>query len=331
MTGDDDLHIDGAIRQRATPTAPYSARPPSLPPPLPVTQSRSWYEPSKAVPLHENIDPACLTYEELSIITQNNLEQDASDTVTTWEYKKRREAQQVLDFLYLGPSVALRNRQWLREQGFTLLLGARDIQQAGRNIMSADKVAEELGIEAGSVDVSGYDQLVAAFPSAVRVINEHMLRTCRGAQAVSLGDTEMCEGTTAMGKSTSNRGKVLVFCETGNDRSASIVAAYLMAVIGMTADDACRFVQRSRFCVAMDDCIKNALRTYGDILLAGRMVHRHELDPHMSTVPKKPKRGIDDIIVDDETDVDMASVDPSVLLDQDRFRDRPPFVPFIDN
>jgi len=317
-----------AIRQTAKPAAPYSTKPPS-PPHVFIEKGTQWLTPMKIVPLYDNIDPASLTNKELSIITQNGLEQVACDTSMTWTYENRRQAQRVLDFLYLGPSVVLRNRQWLQEQGITMVLAARDIKQAGLNIMTVDKVAQELGIEARYLDVSGYDALVASFPSAVRAINEHMLRIYRE-QAVAMAATEMRDGAMAIDESKFRRGKVLVFCETGNDRSASVVAAYLMAVIGMTALQACHFVTHSRFCVSMDEGIKHALQVYEDILLAQRMVHRHELEFNAASMAKKAKRGVDDIIGDDG-DAEMAGIDRSELIDQGRFLGRSAFVPFVDS
>jgi hypothetical protein len=57
-------------------------------------------------------------------------------------------------------------------------------------------------------------------------------------------------------------------CETGNDRSAAVVAAYLMAMYGLDTVQAVQFMQLQRFCVALGDDFKFQLQTYGDILRA---------------------------------------------------------------
>jgi hypothetical protein len=284
----------------------------------------------KVVPSYGNIDPASLSDKDLAIITQNGLEQVAQDSGLNWSYESRRVAQPILDYLYLGPMTVARNRQWLREQGITMLLAARDAQQAGLNLMAIDRVAQELGIEAQYVDVSGYHELIRAFPSAVRKVNDHMIRIYRE-QAVDATNVNVQNGAMMIDEANFRRGKVLVFCETGNGRSAGIVAAYLMAVLGMDMVEAYRFVGYKRFCVCMDEDLKHTLKAYEDILLAQRTVHQHEFSfTSSSKLPKKAKRGIDETM-DAEGDAGMTGTNQHELLDQDRFLGRDVFVPFVDN
>ncbi|KAI0539498.1 protein-tyrosine phosphatase-like protein [Xylaria digitata] len=312
----------------AKPTAPYTKRPPS-PPPV-IVPSANWAVPMKIVPRYDNVDPVSLSKEDLAIITQNGLELVAHDPAAHWTYKSRRNAQPVLDYLYLGPSSVARNRQWLREHGITMILAARDARQAGLNIMAFDKLAQEMGIEARYVDVSGYHELIRAFPSVVRMINDHMLRIYQE-QAVATPTVDLRNGAMVIDETTFKRGKVLVYCETGNDRSAGIVCAYLMAVFGMSTVEVCQFINYQRFCVSMDEDLKHTLRAYEDILVAERTVHQHELlRPDFTTlVQKKAKRGIDET-VDDDGDDEMTGVHQYQSSDRDRFLGRDSFVPFID-
>ncbi|TGJ86453.1 hypothetical protein E0Z10_g2280 [Xylaria hypoxylon] len=315
-------------RQMAKPTAPYTKRAPSPPPVLiPPTH---WAVPMKIVPRYDNVDPASLSKEDLAIITQNGLELVAQDSAAHWTYESRRVAQSILDHIYLGPSSIARNRQWLREQGITMILAARDVRQAGLNIMAFDKLAQEMGIEARYVDVSGYHELIRAFPSAVRMINDHMLRIYRE-QAVETSNMSVQNGAMVIDETTFKRGKVLIFCETGNDRSASIVCAYLMAVFGMSTVQVCQFINYKRFCVSMDEDLKHTLRAYEDILLAERTVHQHELlRSNLTTlVQKKAKRGIDET-VDDDGDDGMTGMHQYQSSDRDRFLGRDNFTPFVD-
>ncbi|KAL7627979.1 hypothetical protein AAE478_002175 [Parahypoxylon ruwenzoriense] len=309
-------------RNGAIPTAPYATRPPSppsilIPPPVLLNAN----EPIKLLPSYANIDPTSLSVDDLEIITQNHKEQIAHDSAINWTYESRHVAQPILDFLYLGPSSVARNRQWLRETGITMLLAARDAQMAGIRLMAVDKVAQELGIKAEHVDVSGYHELIRAFPSTVRKINDHMLDVYRG-QALDNMNLDVQSGSMAVNPGTFRRGKVLVFCETGNDRSAGVVVAYLMSILGMSMVQACQFVHFKRFCVSLDDHLKQLLKTYEDILIAERTVHRHELTDG-STQVKKTKRGFQDIIDADEEVGGTAT-------DQDRFLGRQAFAPFVD-
>ncbi|KAI1081629.1 phosphatases II [Whalleya microplaca] len=313
----------------AMPTAPYE-RPPSPPTimiPTPVLQDAS--QPIKVVPSYTNIDPTSLSAADLEIITQNGKEQIAHDSALSWTYESRRVAQPVLDFLYLGPSTVARDRQWLRDHGITMLLAARDSQMAKFRLLAIDQVAQELGLQAAHVDVSGHQELIRAFPSTVRKINNHMLdiyhqqRVDRKELATGVGGDG---DNMVIDQQNFRRGKVLVFCETGNSRSAAVVVAYLMAVMGMDLVQACQFVHFKRFSVSLDEDLKQVLRTYCDILAAQRTVHFHEL--HGSPVRVgNSKRGIDATV---DEDADMGGPGDDGPVDQDRFAGRQGFVPFVD-
>ncbi|KAK7754121.1 hypothetical protein SLS62_003967 [Diatrype stigma] len=355
-------------RHLAVPTAPYSARPPSPPSihiPTPMLYNSN--EPIKVVPSYDNIDPASLSLDDLQIITQNGKEQIAHDSATSWVYESRRTAQPILDYLYLGPASVARDRQWLRDHGITMLLAARDAQMAHVRLMAVDHVARELGIQAEHIDVSGYHELIRAFPTAVRKINDHMLSIYRrqalqretsqvralqeqGQGAGPDGGRAAGGGQMVIDEAKFRRGRVLVFCETGNERSAGIVVAYLMSVLGMDMVHACQFIHYKRFCVGLDEDLKQLLKNYEDILTAQRTVHRHEIDakaalegsPDSSTAPasttttaattattssKKVKRGFEEAMDGGDEDEDMA--DP-VATDHERYLNREAFVPFVD-
>ncbi|KAI1416990.1 phosphatases II [Hypoxylon sp. FL1857] len=325
------MEFSASTRHGAMPAAPYFARPPSPPSILiPAPNLRSAFDHLKIVPDYEKVDPASLSADDLEIITQNYKEQLATDSASSWTYESRRVAQPILDFLYLGPSSVARDRDWLRETGITMLLAARDSKMADIRLMAVDRVAQELGIQAEYVDVSGYNALVPAFPVATRAINDHMLKVFRG-QSISSAEMQVGNGKMAIPGENLRRGKVLVFCESGNDRSASVVVAYLMSIFGMGMVEACQFVHFRRFCVSMGDELRHVLKAYEEILSAQRTVHRHELDNKSSVIeflkPRKSKRGIEDTMDEDK---EMGGTDGVTTLDEDRFLDRPAFAPFID-
>ncbi|KAI1126299.1 phosphatases II [Nemania abortiva] len=318
-------YLGAAIAQ---PTSPYTRKPPS-PPHITIPVTTLWEKPMKIVPRYDNIDPASLSDKDLSIITQNHVVQVAHDPPGGWTYASRREAQSVLDYLYLGPSTVVRNRQWLQEQGITMIVGARDARQANLNMMTFDKVVQDLGIEARYIDISGYYELNSVFPSAVHMINDHMLRIYHD-QAVGKPIVDAENEGMVIDQASFRRGRILVFCETGNDRSAVIVCAYLMAVLGMTAFQAIQFTSFQRFCVSMDENFKRALLAYEDILLAQRTVHQHELRSDLVAMPKKAKRGIEEII-DADGDDNMTGMDRAQSSDRERFIGRAEFQPFVDS
>jgi serine/threonine/tyrosine-interacting protein len=234
--------------------------------------------------------------------------------VRDWKYENRRAAQSILSFLYLGPSAAARDVDYLRQEGITMLLVIRDTKTAMARLLSGDKAAAALGIESAAVDVAGSQELIAAFPKAIKIINEHLIRVYK--QTIANGAIP----------NKSNRGRVMVFCESGNERSAAVLAAYIMATYGTDLVAAIQYVQSQRFCVAFDDGLKNLLLNYQDLLYAQKSVIASYLTPEQCgpSMPAKIKRRREDTEDDDE-DFDMDRAD-----DQERFGERSSFVPFRD-
>ncbi|KAK7956980.1 dual specificity phosphatase [Apiospora aurea] len=301
----------------ATPAVPYSSRPPSPPSitiPAPALSANSG--PIKVVPSYKNVDPGDLTPEQLAIITGGMREQTARDSTGSWNYNERRNAQPILDFLYLGPSNMARDRKWLVENGITMLLAVRDMRMAHARLMFVDAVAQELGIQAEHIDTNGHMGMIHALPEAVRKINNHLLDVYHR-QAVPSGQTTTtaAEGSMLINHQDFKRGKVLVFCETGNDRSPVVVIAYMMAVLGMSMVQACQFIHYRRFCVSLSEEVKFLLVTYEGILNARRAVNQHAaVSPHK---PAGKRRPADEMDSDDEQDSDA--------------RPRPGLAPFVDN
>ena len=186
-----------------------------------------------------------------------------------------------------------------------MLLAIRDTQMAMARMLSGQKIAEQLGIEADSIDVDGNQQLIAAFPRAAKVINDHLIRVFQhrfppGSMQPEGGFRERC-------------GKVLIFCESGNERSAAVVAAYIMTTYGISLQAAIQYVQNQRFCIAFDDPLKHLLDTYQGILEAKRIVgaiKKLSIHPAMTESSQGRKRGADE------------------EADEDRFIGRTEFVPF---
>lgn len=228
------------------------------------------------------------------------------DKAKEWRYHLRREAQTIVTFLQLGPSNAAKNLDALRKDGVTMLLAIRSTLSAQASLLNGDKAARELGIESAHIDVAGNGELIAAFPRAFRIINDHLILQYREWNATSGGRPE------------SPNAKVLVFCESGNERSAAFVTAYLMNTYGLEHIPALQYVQSQRFCVAFDDNIKNMIKAYDDILVAQRQLSQ---DPP-SAPTLKIKRSRADIDSDD-VDMDMGNRD-----DEERFSGRAAFVPF---
>lgn len=314
--------MDAATYQRV-PAAPYSARPPS--PPSIIIPAPAAYNPSDpvvVVPSYHNIDPASLSPEDLNIITGNLRSQVAHDQAGTWNYEDRRTAQSILDYLYLGPGSVARDQKWLRENNITMILAARDKRFAQVQLLAGPaRVASKLGIHTEIIDVADNLELIRTFPRVIRLVNDHILQNYRKQ------NTQHSEDSCKMTLDVNNfqQARILIFCETGNDRSAGIIIAYMMAVFGMKMADACQFVHMRRFCISLDEDMKGILMTYEGILKAEREVHQHQLSAPMAQRPKNA-RGIEETMGED--DEEMTDVPSQFRLDQDRYKDRAVWQPF---
>lgn len=230
------------------------------------------------------VNPACFVYKFLP--------QD-------WRYDMRRTAQSILPFLYLGPLGCLRDREYLRKEGITLLFAVRDDRSAQARLVSGEKAATELGIEADFVDVTGNQELISMFPHAIRRINDH----------IASQDSSRLPADTPK--------KVLVFCESGNERSAAVVITYMMTMFSLDANMAMRVLQNRRFCVTIEDGLRQLLESFESILEAKRDVERVRraaiansgLAPSSATAPRK--RNLADSHVDEVTEYSVTDMDES--------------------
>ncbi|RMJ02288.1 hypothetical protein CDV36_015448 [Fusarium kuroshium] len=298
----------------AVPSAPYTFRPPS--PPfihIPPTAHGSGDSIPGLLPSYENVDPQQLTPRDVAIITQN-VTHAPTDRASDWSYEQRREAQPLLNFLYLGPNSAARDGEFLRSQGITMVLVARDARMAGMKLMSIEKVTQALGIAVHYVDMDGYDNMISSFSDTFRAVNDHLLAIYHSqAQGRSKNGSLVVEPTTF------RRGKVLVACETGNDRSAAMAAAYIMALFGKDMITTIQFITVQRFCCCFDEDVKRKLQSWEDILRARSQVASQA----KIAGQQHGKRHIDEVGSAEQGDA-------SVALDHDRFQGRDAFVPFMD-
>ena len=188
--------------------------------------------------------------------------------VVDWKYEERRKAQEILPFLYLGPAGAARDRGFLRDAGITMVLGVRD---AGLSAMQANlltpKAPRDLGLETAVIELQSGHNLIPAFKQGIDKINDHLgPRFQSWVIPMTASQVAQPEFTVPI------PGKVLVFCETGNERSAALVAAYIMAMYSLDIVKALQIVQSQRFCVSVDDNMRHILQAFQDVLSARRDV-----------------------------------------------------------
>jgi serine/threonine/tyrosine-interacting protein len=254
------------------------------------------------------VDLSFLRELDLQDIIQKN-------TIVEWAYERRRQAQMMLPWLYLGPMVSAKDQAFLAREGITMVLAIR----AQANSMSgALKAASEVCAEVATIETPTVHELTGRFGDTARIINTHIAR-------VRQHSLQMTGQPTL--------GKVLVFCESGNEKAAAVVAAYMMDTLNdFDHVKAMQVCQAQRFCVNFDDTLKNILQSYWDILRARRSVASLNADSmqmnglngaYLQPASSKQKRTFENTHDDDEMDMHSA-MDPS---DAFRFagRDSTPF------
>lgn len=240
-----------------------------------------------------------------------------------WKYESRRQMQAILPYLYLGPASAARDLEALQREGITMLLAIRDSRLAQAYMLSGEKTAHTLGLEAIALDVDGPEQLIAILPRAVHLINEHLVHV---RQPQTLGMDHSYAQHTSTRNQRGNRPKILVFCETGNERSATVVTAYVLAMHDVDLVAAVQYVQARRYCIALDHSLKLLLRSFSDLLQATRLVESTRRDEALigiGTFHNKAKR--DRTSLEESGDL---NVNAGEINDDERFVDRSNFAPF---
>ncbi|KAF8472145.1 hypothetical protein BDZ91DRAFT_791154 [Kalaharituber pfeilii] len=178
-----------------------------------------------------------------------------------WKYEYRREAQQMVPWLWLGPVAATRNKEWLAARGITLLLAVRSPMTAKRK--ANGRLRDRRTPFAASNSRPSFDPSAPLTPQSTTTpsfTNTSPRPPYRGC----CRQPHHCP--LRLPRST------LVFCESGNEKSAVVVASYLMQHFGASVIQAVQIVQGKRFSVGFDDSMKFALTAYEPIWRSWREV-----------------------------------------------------------
>jgi serine/threonine/tyrosine-interacting protein len=192
--------------------------------------------------------------------------------VSKWDYDFRRQAQSILPFLYVAPMSTCRDASFLEGHGITMLVGIHPREGANIYTAGVNKVARERGIEHHVVTYEDSALLIQSFSNASFLISSHLSRL-------------------------QERGRVTVYCHSGNEKAPTFIAAYLMetfqgplsAEISMSAERAMSVVLTRRFCVHFDEESRRMLKAHEDIVRAraqvlgsssqtsGQVMQRHQV------------------------------------------------------
>lgn len=162
----------GSPQARAT--AQFSRRPPS-PPHIHTNSPRGDYIDVSTTTVDRFAREGVISDEELhSIFTVN--EQYTINSISSWDFSMRRQAQQIIPTIYLGPLAAAKDRAFLRKEGITMLMAVRSTQMTMySSMLNLKNVAAEESIVSVAIDIDGAQSPLPMFESAIVAINDHLL------------------------------------------------------------------------------------------------------------------------------------------------------------
>ncbi|CAK0865856.1 unnamed protein product [Prorocentrum cordatum] len=138
---------------------------------------------------------------------------------TDWTYTKKRDAQEILPGLWLGPFGAARDQEFLQRAGITDALVVRAPEEAR---IIAPKYPELIRYEVLECRDSPFENIIRFFP----------------------GVKQLFDGVLGRG------GRILVHGNAGMSRSAAFVVAYVMQRFELTSDLAHHYVLTRRHCIS---------------------------------------------------------------------------------
>ncbi|KAL6244691.1 hypothetical protein RBB50_008219 [Rhinocladiella similis] len=229
---------------------------------------------------------------------------DMEHTMSSWTYEMRRRAHSILPFLLLGPVSAARDPDFIERAGITLVIATRSSTAVSTrpNFLHPNTLPSVAGLQKMTCDSEASYDLFPKLRPTIKAMNDHLQATSERVPIQAASDV---------------RGRILVYCESGNGRSANLIAAYLIAVFGVSAISALHVIQSQRFCITPDDASKQMLVNFERLVEAERQVSgvnaavAAKLDSRQyedNTIPaaRRAKRGIDEV---DDLDIDMDETD----------------------
>ncbi|OXA62175.1 serine/threonine/tyrosine-interacting protein B isoform X2 [Folsomia candida] len=205
---------------------------------------------------------------------------DIDEDAEYWKYIMRREMQEVIPGLYLGPYAAASKSKLshLKECGITHIVCIRHLVE--RNVIRPmhDGHFVYLVLEMGE------DSNVSLIPYCNRVI-------------------KFIDGCFEAG------GKILIHSNSGINRSAALVAGYIMATYGVSVRKALAFVQKKRFAANPNGWFIEQLKEYEAVCQAMHVEHPLPQDGETSRPPARKRKMVDisddNVKFDDNGNVDM--------------------------
>ncbi|KAF8158216.1 protein-tyrosine phosphatase-like protein [Crassisporium funariophilum] len=174
--------------------------------------------------------PAPLSEEELRSVVQGPIDVE-------WRYEMRRECQEILPGLLLGPFVASKSLETLKKLGISHIVCIRDAKEA---FSVRPRFPDNFKYMVLDVEDNEEQNLIRLFPEAKRFID----------QAIGQG------------------GRVLVHCNGGISLSPAFVVMFVMEHYRLSWEDALHMVQNRRYCISPNGGFLTQIKEYEAIYRA---------------------------------------------------------------
>ncbi|KAL5520019.1 hypothetical protein ACEPAG_1679 [Sanghuangporus baumii] len=161
-----------------------------------------------------------------------------------WRYEMRRECQEILPNVFLGPFQASKSLETLKRIGITHIVCIRDAKEA---FSVKPRFPDHFIYLVLDVQDNEEQNLIGLFPRAKQFIDEAIL----------------------------GGGRVLVHCNGGISLSPAFVVMYVMQYYQMSWEDALHTVQNRRYCISPNGGFLTQIKEYESIYRANVAVMTH--------------------------------------------------------
>ncbi|KAI0785219.1 phosphatases II [Abortiporus biennis] len=183
-----------------------------------------------------------------------------------WTYEMRRQCQEILPGLYLGPLQASKSLDTLRNLGITHIVCIRDAKEA---FSVRPRFEDHFRYMVLDVEDNEEQNLIRLFPGAKQFIDNAIL----------------------------HGGRVLVHCNGGISLSPAFVVMYVMQYHKLSWEDALHMVQNRRYCISPNGGFLTQIKEYESIYKASLALQ--SFPTQQRAVVNRRKRSDDD---DEETE-----------------------------
>ncbi|KAM6494111.1 Protein-tyrosine phosphatase-like protein [Amanita muscaria] len=202
-----------------------------------------------------------------------------------WRYEMRRECQEILPNLYLGPIMASKSLETLQSLGITHIVCIRDEKEA---FSVRPRFPERFSYMVLDVQDNEEQNLIRLFPGAKAFI-----------------DSAIAQG-----------GRALVHCNGGISLSPAFVVMFVMQHHQLSWEEALHFVQNRRYCISPNTGFLTQIKEYEAIYKANIAVSSY---PATHRTVARRKREVDD----DDEDISREDDRKRILVSEPSFEQDP--------